>query len=186
MHAYDPAEPFEGQAYQDGGHTYFHNSLIWGEDLTNVSITGQGMINGGGLVRQSKLFDQISGFSSWNPTNPPPFAKTVITNENMLRIGNKAVCLKRCRHVLLRDFTVFHGGHFALLATGCDDMTIDNVTVDTNRDGFDIDCCRNVVVSNCRVNSPTDDGICPKSSFAAGQAGHHGESDNRQLPGFRF
>src|SRR5215472_3076863 len=27
MGAYDPAEPFDGPAYQDGGHTYFHNSL---------------------------------------------------------------------------------------------------------------------------------------------------------------
>src|SRR5262249_22707038 len=43
MKAYDPAEPFEGTAYQDGGHTFFHNSLIWGENLTNVAITGQGM-----------------------------------------------------------------------------------------------------------------------------------------------
>ena len=40
MNAYDPTEAWHGQAYQDGGHTYFHNSLIWGENLTNVSITG--------------------------------------------------------------------------------------------------------------------------------------------------
>jgi hypothetical protein len=52
LKAYDPAEPFEGKGYQDGGHSFFHNSLIWGENLTNVSITGQGMINGGGLVRE--------------------------------------------------------------------------------------------------------------------------------------
>jgi polygalacturonase len=35
---------------------------------------------------------------------------------------------------------------------------------------MDIDCCRNVRVSNCTVNSPWDDGICPKSSFALGYA----------------
>jgi polygalacturonase len=50
MNVYDPAERFEGKAYQDGGHTYFHNSLIWGENLVNISITGPGMINGGGLT----------------------------------------------------------------------------------------------------------------------------------------
>jgi polygalacturonase len=33
---------------------------------------------------------------------------------------------------------------------------------------MDIDCCQNVRVSNCTVNSPWDDGICPKSSFALG------------------
>ena len=42
-------------------------------------------------------------------------------------------------------------------------MTIDNVTIDTDRDGMDIDCCRNTMVSNCRVNSPNDDGICPRA-----------------------
>jgi polygalacturonase len=35
---------------------------------------------------------------------------------------------------------------------------------------MDIDCCKNVRVSNCFVNSPWDDGICPKSSFALGYA----------------
>jgi polygalacturonase len=35
---------------------------------------------------------------------------------------------------------------------------------------MDIDCCKNVRVSNCTVNSPWDDAICPKSSFALGYA----------------
>ena len=146
MKAYDPAEPFEGKAYQDGGHTYFHNSLIWGENLTNVSITGQGTINGGGLTRSDKA-----------------------VGAGPIDQGDKAVALKLCRNVLMRDVTIFHGGHFAVLATGCDNMTIDNVTMDTNRDGLDIDCCRNVMVSNCRINSPNDDALCPKSSFALGK-----------------
>ena len=47
------------------------------------------------------------------------------------------------------DFKMLEGGWFALLATGVDNLTIDNLLVDTNRDGFDIDCCRNVRVSNC-------------------------------------
>jgi polygalacturonase len=33
---------------------------------------------------------------------------------------------------------------------------------------MDIDCCKNVRVTNCFVNAPWDDGICPKSSFALG------------------
>jgi polygalacturonase len=142
MKAYDPAEPFEGKAYQDQGHTYFHNSLIWGENLTNVSITGQGMINGGGMIKQDSPHDY----------------------------GNKSIVLKSCREILIRDVTIFHGGHFAILVTGCDNMTIDNVTIDTDRDGIDIDCCRNTMVSNCRINSPSDDGLCPKSTYALGRS----------------
>ena len=49
-----------------------------------------------------------------------------------------------------------------------DNLAIDNLLIDTERDGLDIDCCRNVRISNCTVNSPWDDAICPKSSFALG------------------
>jgi polygalacturonase len=167
VNAYDPTEPWEVMAYQDGGHTYFHNSLIWGEGLTNVSITGPGMINGGGLVWLDPALNRLSGYSRWSPTNRNA-TRINLTNSAPLRLGNKAVALKLCRNIIMRDFTIFHGGHFAVLATGCDGMTVDNVTMDTDRDGIDIDCCRNCVVSNCRINSPTDDALCPKSSFALG------------------
>lgn len=52
MKAYDESESFGGfPEYQDGGHTYFHNSLIWAEGANNVSITGHGMIDGEGLTK---------------------------------------------------------------------------------------------------------------------------------------
>ncbi len=76
-------------------------------------------------------------------------------------VGNKAIALKNCRNVILRDFSMLAAGWFAVLATAVDNLTIDNLKIDTNRDGMDIDCCRNVRVSNC-------DAICPKSSFALG------------------
>jgi hypothetical protein len=40
--------------------------------------------------------------------------------------------------------------------------------VDTNRDGFDIDACRNVRISDCSVNALQDDAIVLKSSYALG------------------
>jgi polygalacturonase len=163
LNAYDETEPYTRGGYQDGGHTYFHNSLIWGENLDGVSITGRGMINGGGLVRESKLLDQMCGFHHDGGPGPAD------TSLPPARVGNKAIALKLCRNVLLRDVTIFHGGHFAILVTGCDNLTVDNVTIDTQRDGIDLDCCRNTVVSNCHINSPRDDGLCPKSSFALGR-----------------
>lgn len=147
--SYDPAEsnkPWED--YQDYGHNHWHNSLIWGEGLNDISILGPGLIWGKGLSR------------GWG-------AGPVAENPG---VANKAIALKNCRNVLLRDFSILHGGHFGILATGVDNLTIDNLKIDTNRDGMDIDCCRNVRVSNCSVNSPWDDGICLKSSFALGYA----------------
>jgi len=161
LNAYDETEPFPGIAYQDGGHCYFHNSLIWGENLTNVFITGNGMINGGGMTRDSGILDKMCGYDHFQSPNTNVFTP--------IRLGNKAIALKLCKNVLIRDVTIFHGGHFAILVTGCDNLTVDNVTMDTDRDGIDIDCCHNTMVSNCRINSPGDDGLCPKSTYALGR-----------------
>ena len=164
LNAYDETEPWTEIAHEDGGHVYFHNSLIWGENLSNVSITGQGSIVGGshgqGLVCDDEVLDQMSGYTVWNKSG------AVLPTRNPVRLGNKAIALKLCRNVLIRDITIFHGGHFAILATGCDGLTVDHVTMDTNRDGIDIDCCRDTSVSNCRINSPEDDALCLKSTFA--------------------
>jgi polygalacturonase len=167
MLAYDAEENFVGPAFQDGGHTYFHNSLIWGENLTNVFISGNGRISGGGLVTGDGIEDRMDGANNIGKAHPsPPDPGTTVWPQHL---GNKAIALKLCKNVLIRDVTIFHGGHFAILVTGCDNMTVDNVTMDTDRDGIDIDCCRNTMVSNCRINSPHDDGLCPKSTYALGE-----------------
>lgn len=147
LKAYDEAEPWEGPAYQDGGHTYFHNSLIWAVGQRNVSITGRGMIDGEGLTkRDTEKGGNLQGGN--------------------IGTGDKAIALKECRNVLIRDLTIYRGGHFAIIVTGCELGTIDNVTVDTNRDGMDIDCCKYLTVSNCKINTPSDDALVLKSSYA--------------------
>jgi polygalacturonase len=178
--AYDLPEPNEWDMYQDFGHSHWQNSLIWGDGLHNVSILGPGLIDGTkGLTRRGP-----------GPRRPPAPGDTPVTlgaarpgeqrpaspvGENdpasaMNGLGNKAISLKNCRSVTLRDFSILNGGHFALLATGVDNLTIDNLKVDTNRDGFDIDACRNVRISNSSVNSPNDDAIVLKSSYGLGFA----------------
>ncbi|MDE3212442.1 MAG: glycoside hydrolase family 28 protein [Bacteroidota bacterium] len=147
LKAYDPAEKFPFPQYQDGGHTFFHNSLIWGVDLQDVSIVGHGRINGGGLTARDKDY------------SAPPDGGSIGT-------ADKIIALKLCKRVLIEGITIYHGGHFAILVTGCDQVTLDHLLIDTNRDGIDIDGCSNTVVNNCDVNSPNDDAICPKSSFA--------------------
>jgi polygalacturonase len=171
---YDPPEPNPWDAYQDFGHSHWHNSLIWGENLENVAILGPGLIWGKGLVRsggQSRTKEQNDALNQARANEPAsPFGYPNPRDAVEPGWGNKAISLKLARNVLIRDISILHGGHFAILATGVDNLTIDNVKIDTNRDGIDIDACRNVRISNCSVNSPFDDAICPKSSFALGFA----------------
>jgi polygalacturonase len=153
---YDDPEPNPWTAYQDYGHSHWQNSLIWGIDLANVSILGPGLIHGKGLNPGFNRFaDEAKGEKPYQ--------------DGQAGSANKAIALKNCRNVILRDFSILHGGHFGILATGVDNLTIDNLKIDTNRDGMDVDCCRNVRITNCSVNSPWDDGICLKASYGLGE-----------------
>ena len=185
---YDAPEPNEwgDKQYQDFGHSHWHDGLIWGENLDDVSITGPGRIFGKGLVRGGGGRRGAQGpngtVSSGDPaaaatpappaaSGPPPLSPggAGFFTPPPPGSGNKVIGLKNCRNVTLRDFSILQAGWFGLLATGVDDLTLDNLRVDTNRDGFDIDACRNVRVVNCTVNAPNDDAIVLKSSFALGE-----------------
>lgn len=138
---YDLPEPNPDNKFQDFGHSHWQNSLIWGMGLEDVTISGEGTIDGKGLERK-KCADLHA---------------------------NKGIAMKLCNNVSIRDIKMYRCGHFAMLLTGVENLVIQNVTCDTQRDGFDIDCCRNVRVTGCSVNSPYDDGIVLKSSYALGR-----------------
>ena len=223
---YDPAEPKTAwDAYQDYGHQHWHNSLLWGDGISDFSITGPGLIWGKGLsfgagpgrpptdsggatgvgTHVERPGDIAAAGAAGAPGTavgrggagvaggagtaggpsaggrggagaaggPGGAARPGRGNYPQFQaeqagVGNKAIGLKNCHNVVLRDFSILKGGHFAILVTGVDNLTIDNLKIDTDRDGMDIDCCKNVRVSNCTVNSPWDDAIVPKSSFALG------------------
>jgi len=191
---YDAPEPNPHNHYQDFGHSHFRNSLIVGEDLEGVAILGPGRIYGRGLSRGNGarpaaplgappppavdgLLPDVLVADGDFPFDPAPvgfpagpFGHPQARDVLPAGVANKAIALKSCRNVTLRDFTLLHGGHFGILATEVDNLTIDNLLIDTNRDGIDIDACSNVRISNCSVNSPWDDAICLKSSHALGRA----------------
>ena len=138
---YDEAEPNEYNKFQDFGHSHWKNSLLWAIGEEDITICGQGCIYGMGLSREES---RLKG------------------------VANKAISLKECKNIKLKDIRMLRCGHFALLATGVENLTVDNLLIDTNRDGLDIDCCRNVRISNCTVNSPWDDAIVLKASYGLG------------------
>jgi polygalacturonase len=101
---YDAAEsnaPFE--SYQDFGHNHWHNSLIWGEGIHDVMICGPGLICGSGLAR-----GEIA--ESGRPAADSAGA------------ADKVIALKRCRNI-----AILAAGHFGILATGVDDLTLHNL-----------------------------------------------------------
>ena len=141
---YDKAEPNQWEQYQDFGHSHWHNSLIWGDSIHNVAILGPGLIYGKGLTRDE--------------------GRDKLPRE----LGNKSIAIVNSNHITIRDISILHGGHFGILLSGVENATIDNVMIDTNCDGMDIDCCSNVRITDCSVNSPWDDAIVLKTSYCLG------------------
>ncbi len=169
---YDMPEDIE-QLYQDFGHSHWRNSLIWGDDLHDVAILGPGLIDGAGLTRDGPG-------ARWKAqTGERPLSMRGMSAQDIGKLepdaaamrgrGNKAIALRNGRNVNLTGFTMRKCGHFAILATGTQGLTIRDLTIDTDRDGIDLDCVRDVVVERCRVNTPNDDAIVVKASDALGR-----------------
>ena len=73
---YNKAESNPHNSYQDFGHSHWKNSLIWGINLEDITISGPGKIDGKGLTREESRRDGV---------------------------GNKAISLKECKNVTLKD-----------------------------------------------------------------------------------
>jgi polygalacturonase len=140
---FDAPEPNAFSRFQDFGHSHFHNALMWGDGISNLTITGSGTIDGDGL----------------ETANAVPKGK-----------GDKILSLPRCANVTLRGVTFRRGGHFAVLMNGCHDVLLDNVKVfsSTDRDGVNLINTSNVEVANSRIEA-IDDALAFKSDFALGR-----------------
>lgn len=161
--SYDEPEVRLYAGLQDHGHTYFANSLIYGENLTNVMICGEGLIDGS--------YKDEYGYTRYALLGGDP-ANAEYRNErghDGTWYGNKGIALVGCKNVVLKDFSIVDAGHFAIICEGVENMLVDGILVDTIRDAFDVDCCRDVTVVHSRFNSLTDDALVMKASYGAGK-----------------
>ena len=133
------------QAGPDGRYPRWSGSLFYGEGIHDAAVVGPGLIDGSDVVTR--------GFGTDIPYPVPSRIFTV----------------RESRNLLFRDFAVRMGGARVMWLVGADNVTIDNLRIDSNRDGLDIDCCRHVRISNCTVNCLNDDAIVLKSSYSLGR-----------------
>lgn len=148
---------------QDHGHSYFANSLVYGADLENIMIYGKGLFTGGRFDDDNGILEYV--LQGGDPKEPENRESRGHCGE---WFGNKGLALVRCKNIVFEDFSVTIGGHFAIIAEGCENLYVNRVLVDTTRDAIDIDCCQDVTVLHTTCNSLTDDGLCLKASFGAG------------------
>jgi polygalacturonase len=150
-YGYDAPEPNpQFDRYQDFGHSHFHNSVMWGENVENFAIVG-GKVNGGGATQgdQKRPATQPDGSMAWG--------------------GDKVITIKVGRNLLFQDITHDTGAHFVYLLNDCENITVNRVTIKKSRDAIDFMGCRNVAVSECHFTGCSDDTIGIKSDYALGR-----------------
>lgn len=123
---------------------YVKQSLVYGEDLSNVSITGRGVIDGQGAA--FKIADRSK------PYENRPY---------LIRLIN-------CRNVSITDLHMTNSPMWVQHYLACERLLLRNLTIvshaNANNDGIDIDSCRDVTVSDCVIDSE-DDAITLKSTL---------------------
>ena len=142
---------------------YVGRALIWGEGLKGIGITGSGIIDGQGATYRDNLPDE----SEWD--------KLVAVYDDSTRYRPQARYINRpyiirlinCHEVLVEGISLLNSPMWMQHYLNCDFVTIQNIKVHNhgsyNNDMIDIDCCRNVVISNC-YGDTDDDGITIKST----------------------
>ena len=61
-----------------------------------------------------------------------------------------------CNDVRWEGFTVTQGGNWATHPTYCTDVVIKNINITGDRDGIDVDSCKNVRIEGCDINTGDD------------------------------
>ena len=136
--------------YMSGGH------LILGVEVSNVSITGQGRIDG-----NSDAFMLDENGKCWSE-------KSKIPNR-----PGQMIWFVDSKDIKVRDVEIADAPYWSLFILNCKDVKVEGCYVHTKRkeyhtfngDGIDIDRCKNVTVSNCRIDT-SDDCITLRASTA--------------------
>jgi len=123
--------------------------LIYAEDAENISIVGEGTLDGNSPV----LYTKYKG--SPNFQNPS------------FSFRPRIVHFRGCRNVRISDMTLKDSASWTMSLQSCSGMRIEGIRIRCrkvvcNADGIDLIDCQRVRIANCDIESG-DDAICFKS-----------------------
>ena len=148
---YNPADVCpQNSASKNDRHSGGH--LVLAIEKRNVAITGRGRIDGNGpvFVGNAEGLNYPMGPVGWNNNIP-------------WRPG-QMVYFVECENVRVEDVSLIDSPYWTFLLHGCTHVNVKGVRIRNRReplhthngDGIDIDCCRDVEVADCDIDSADD------------------------------
>lgn len=128
--------------------------LILGVEVSDVAITGPGIIDGNGQAF----------FTTARPFSPASLiwrdGLALARDKERLRPGQMIVFCES-RNIRVRDLSLRNATCWCCLFHGCDTVFVSGLNITNpsdaaNTDGIDIDCCRNVTIRDCIIDTGDD------------------------------
>lgn len=130
--------------------------LILGIEVTDVTITGPGIIDG----------NAAAFFGEPVPHDPGSLGFAwrdglAIARDKAIGRPGQMIVFCESRNIRIRDLSLRNATCWACFLHGCEDAFIRGVKVNSapyhcNADGIDIDSCRNVTISDCIIDAADD------------------------------
>ena len=141
-----PENPVFSQENVTGAH------LVIAYCAEHVTIAGDGTIDGNSGAFFSELPPEETVTSYMDKKKNLPIHSP--------RPG-QMVFFCRCRNVAVRDVSLINSTYWTLFFLGCENVRVRGLRITNppqtqNGDGIDIDCCRDVTVSDCIISSGDD------------------------------
>jgi len=115
--------------YFDYGKGEWKNGLITGDSLFNITLEGEGLIDGVNCV---------------NPNGEEGFR------------GPHCIRLTNCKNIVIQGITIINSANWAINCRHCSDATIERVSIRGGHDGLHTRFCQNFTVSKCDFRTGDD------------------------------
>lgn len=161
----------------EGIRCYSLRPLIYGSDLENVAITGEGIFNGNGKIwwerdeHKNLNCARASGAASIDllqmaADGVPVEERVFDTIESGMR--PYFLHLMYCKNLLIEGVRFINSPFWCVAPVFSENIIIRNISFMSpkgshNTDSVDIDSCKNVLVEGVRVDCSSDDGVVIKS-----------------------
>lgn len=154
----------------EGGRRTRCQSPITGMGLTNVAITGNGVIDGNGVCWRPLKKEKVTE-SQWRSITGGggvfPRETMWYPSEERVNLRPVMVHLESCRNVLLKGVVFRNSPAWNIHPLMCENLIVDGITAQNpsyaqNGDAIDVESCRNVLIVNSTFDAG-DDCICIKS-----------------------